>query len=196
MRTKDQALCRHRRPQQGKVEDNSQTKQISEIYISDNIHSPGHPVKRSPSEVSLTFAMTQQGFYPPRTWVESSGRAILKDLHRCSPVSVTLDVFAPQHRALDDRNSVRWGQSEKRKTKPESGLKRWLLTRVTSTHPGGKSGEMEDTRIQEDADGDSHRRKLSGRDGAEADRAKPPALTRGHWSAAHAPLLRPPSLTD
>lgn len=46
MRTKDQALCRHRRPQQGKVEDNSQTKQTSEIYISDNIHSPGHPVKR------------------------------------------------------------------------------------------------------------------------------------------------------
>ena len=45
MRTKDQALCRHRRPQQGKAEDNSQTKQTSEIYISDNIHSPGHPVK-------------------------------------------------------------------------------------------------------------------------------------------------------
>lgn len=32
---------------------------------------------QSPSEVSLTFAMTQQGFYPPRTWVESSGRAIV-----------------------------------------------------------------------------------------------------------------------
>lgn len=45
MRTKDQALCRHRRPQQIKAEDNSQTQQTPEIYISNNIHSPGHPVK-------------------------------------------------------------------------------------------------------------------------------------------------------
>lgn len=45
MRTKDQALCRHRRPQQIKAEDDSQTKQTPEIYISNNIHSPGHPVK-------------------------------------------------------------------------------------------------------------------------------------------------------
>lgn len=46
MRTKDQALCRHSRPQQVKAEDNSQTKQTSETYISNNIHSPGHPVKQ------------------------------------------------------------------------------------------------------------------------------------------------------
>ena len=31
----------------------------------------------SPSEVSLTSTMTQQGFYPPCTWVESSGGAIV-----------------------------------------------------------------------------------------------------------------------
>lgn len=46
MRAKDQALCRHSRPQQVKAEDNSQTKQTSETYISNNIRSPGHPVKQ------------------------------------------------------------------------------------------------------------------------------------------------------